>query len=57
MPVLLKVKGTVMKKVIGLISFTAIIFFVTGCGPGQQFEIESQHLPQSELSAHVFAAG
>jgi hypothetical protein len=43
MPVLLKVKVNPdvlgMKKIIGLILATAIIFFITGCGPGQPFEI------------------
>lgn len=37
-----------MKKVIILFVVLMIIFFVTGCGPGQPFEIEGNHTPQSE---------
>ncbi len=36
-----------MKKVIMLFVVVIIIFFVTGCGPGQPFEIEGRHTPQS----------
>ncbi len=37
-----------MKKIIMLFVVAIIVFFVTGCGRGQPFEIESRHTPQSE---------
>jgi len=45
-----------MKKMISLILVAVIIFFVAGCGPGQPFEIESQHTPQAETSVCIAAA-
>ena len=42
-----------MRKVILLVLFVVIIFTFTGCGPGQPFEIESQHTPQSDLLMQV----
>jgi ABC-type dipeptide/oligopeptide/nickel transport system permease component len=43
-------KGHIMKKIIMLFVFAIIVFFVTGCGPGQPFEIEGRHTPQSETT-------
>jgi len=45
------VKITIILVVVG-----AILFFVAGCGPGEPFEIEGMHTPQSTSSAHVVAA-
>ncbi|MCJ7692657.1 MAG: hypothetical protein MUO22_04510 [Sedimentisphaerales bacterium] len=45
-----------MKITIILLVVAAILFLVAGCGPGQPFEIECMHTPQSELPAHVVAA-
>jgi hypothetical protein len=45
------VKITIILVVVG-----TILFFVAGCGPGQPFEIEGMHTPQSESLAHVVAA-
>lgn len=45
-----------MKTTIILLVVVSILFFVAGCGPGQPFEIEGMHTPQSESSAHVVAA-
>jgi predicted small lipoprotein YifL len=45
-----------MKTTIILFVIAAIIFLLAGCGPGQPFEIEGMHTPQSESSAHVVAA-
>ena len=39
-----------------LVVVTAILFFVAGCGPGQPFEIEGLHTPQSATPTHVVAA-
>ena len=45
-----------MKTTIILLVVAAILFLVAGCGPGQPFEIEGMHMPQSESPAHVVAA-
>ena len=45
-----------MKKTIILLVVAAVLFLVAGCGPGQPFEIEGMHTPQSESPAHVVAA-
>ena len=45
-----------MKTTIILLVVAAILFLVAGCGPGQPFEIEGMHTPQSESPAHVVAA-
>lgn len=45
-----------MKTTIILFVIAAIMFFVAGCGPGEPFEIEGMHTPQSESPAHVVAA-
>ena len=37
-----------MKKITMLFMLAIIVFFVTGCGRGQPFEIEGRHTPQSE---------
>ena len=44
-----------MKTTIILLVVAAIMFLVAGCGPGQPFEIEGIHTPQSESAAHVVA--
>ncbi len=51
-------KGAIrtMKIFIIIIVFAAIISLVTGCGPGQPFEIE-EHFPSSnQAQVHVFLA-
>jgi hypothetical protein len=45
-----------VKITIILLVITAIMFFVVGCGPGEPFEIEGMHTPQSGAPAHVVAA-
>ncbi|MHC4203492.1 MAG: hypothetical protein ACYSTT_02495 [Planctomycetota bacterium] len=45
-----------MKITIILFVIAAILFFVTGCGPGQPFEIEDMYMTQSESPAYVVAA-
>ena len=45
-----------MKITIILLFFAAILFFVAGCGPGQPFEIEGMHTPQSAAPAQLLAA-
>jgi predicted small lipoprotein YifL len=45
-----------VKTTIILLVVAAIMFLVAGCGPGQPFEIEGIHTPQSESAAHVVAA-
>ena len=45
--------GKIMKKYILLVIFTAIFFFVTGCGPGQPFEIEERQVSQSDTQIQV----
>ena len=45
-----------MKTTIILFVVAAILFLVAGCGPGQPFEIEGMHTPQSESPAYVVAA-
>jgi len=49
-------EGDIVKITIILFVIAAIMFFATGCGPGQPFEIEGMHTPQSESPAHVVAA-
>jgi hypothetical protein len=44
-----------MKTVIMLCIIAFILFFVAGCGPGQPFEIEGMHNPQTLTTAHVSA--
>ena len=44
-----------MKITVILLVIAAIMFFVAGCGPGQPFEIEGMHTPQSELMVFVAA--
>jgi len=46
-----------MKMTITLILITAVLFLVAGCGPGQPFEIESTHAPQSTVTTQVASAG
>jgi len=45
-----------VKITIILFVIAAIMFLVAGCGPGQPFEIEGMHTPQSETPMHVVAA-
>jgi hypothetical protein len=45
--------GNIMKTIIILVILTVITFIFSGCGPGQPFEIESQHTPQSEAPIQV----
>jgi hypothetical protein len=49
-------EGNIVKTTIMLIVVAVILFFVAGCGPGQPFEIESLHTPQSVAPTHVVAA-
>ena len=46
-----------MKTTIIVLIIATILFFVTGCGPGEPFEIEGIYTPQSETPVHVAAAG
>ncbi len=46
-----------MKTTITLIVAAVILFFVTGCGPGHPFELESLHTPQHAAATHIVAAG
>jgi len=39
-----------------MLVMAAIVFLLAGCGPGQPFEIEGMHTPQSESAAYVVAA-
>jgi hypothetical protein len=39
-----------------LVAVAAILFFVAGCGPGEPFEIEGRHTPQSAAPTQVLAA-
>lgn len=39
-----------------LVVVLAILLFVSGCGPGEPFEIEGLHNPQAPASVHVAAA-
>jgi hypothetical protein len=48
-------EGNIVKTTIMLIVVAMVLFFVTGCGPGEPFEIESQHTPQSATPTHVVA--
>jgi len=45
-----------VKITIILLVVAAIMFLVAGCGPGQPFEIEGMHTPQSESGTHAVAA-
>ncbi|MGB2866142.1 MAG: hypothetical protein WBC05_22605 [Sedimentisphaerales bacterium] len=45
-----------MKTTIILFVIAAFMFLVAGCGPGQPFEIEGMHTPQSATPTHVVAA-
>ncbi|MBL7152482.1 MAG: hypothetical protein ISS79_02105 [Phycisphaerae bacterium] len=45
-----------MKMTIALTLIAAILFLVAGCGPGQPFEIESLHTPQSTVTIQVASA-
>ncbi len=49
-------EGHIVKTSIILFFIASIMFFVAGCGPGQPFEIEGMHTPQSESPAYVVAA-
>jgi hypothetical protein len=49
-------EGDIVKITIILFVIAAILFFVTGCGPGQPFEIEDMYMTQSESPAYVVAA-
>ncbi|MHC4542575.1 MAG: hypothetical protein ACYTEK_16100 [Planctomycetota bacterium] len=44
-----------MKTTFVLVVTSAILVFVTGCGPGEPFEIEGLHSPQSTASTQVAA--
>jgi hypothetical protein len=44
-----------MKTVIMLCVIAFIVLFVVGCGPGQPFEIEGIHHPQTFTTTHVAA--
>jgi len=52
----ISLEGDIVKITIILFVIAAIMFFVTGCGPGQPFEIEDMYMTQSELPAHVVVA-
>ena len=43
-------------KITIVLLVAAILFFVAGCGPGQPFEIEGMHTPQSEAPAQLYVA-
>ncbi|MFC1604374.1 hypothetical protein ACFL5F_05025 [Planctomycetota bacterium] len=45
-----------MKITIILFIIAAIMFLVTGCGPGEPFEIEGMHTPQSTAPTQLLAA-
>jgi len=45
-----------VKTIIILLVVAAMLFLVAGCGPGEPFEIEGIHTPQSEPAAYVIAA-
>lgn len=49
-------EGDIVKTIIILFVVAAMLFFVVGCGPGEPFEIEGMHTPQSEPAAYVMAA-
>ena len=52
----MSLEGDIVERTVILFVIAAIMFFVAGCGPGQPFEIESMHTPQSESPAHIVAA-
>ena len=45
-----------MKTTIILLVIAAIMFLVAGCGPGEPFEIEGMHTPQSVAPTQLLAA-
>jgi len=45
-----------VKTTVILLVIAATLFFVAGCGPGEPFEIEGMHIPQTEAASHVVAA-
>jgi hypothetical protein len=49
-------EGDIVKKIIILLVVGTMLFFIAGCGPGQPFEIEGTHTPQSEAPARLLAA-
>ncbi len=44
-----------MKTMIMLIVVAVILCCISGCGPGQPFEIESSHTPLPMTPTHVVA--
>jgi len=44
-----------MKTVILLCVIAFVLFFIAGCGPGQPFEIEGMHNPNTLTPTHVVA--
>ncbi len=49
--------GNIMITTVILTILTATTFLFSGCGPGQPFEIESRHTPQSKALIQVAVAG
>jgi len=49
-------EGYIVKTIVMLAVVGAILLFAAGCGPGQPFEIEGRHNPQTDAEAHVVAA-
>jgi len=49
-------EGDIVKTTTMMIVIAAILFFIAGCGPGEPFEIESQHTPEPATPTHVVAA-
>lgn len=49
-------EGNIVKMTAILVVLSAILLFITGCGPGEPFEIEGLHVPQSAASTQVAAA-
>ena len=45
-----------MKMILTLVIIAAILLVVTGCGPGEPFEIESLNANESVTITHVEAA-
>ncbi|UCC96886.1 MAG: hypothetical protein JSW66_13695 [Phycisphaerales bacterium] len=45
-----------MKTTFVMVVMSAFLLFITGCGPGEPFEIEGLHIPQSAASTQVAAA-
>jgi hypothetical protein len=48
-------EGYIVKTMVMLVIVAAILLFVTGCGPGQPFEIEGRCSPQTATSAYAAA--